>query len=98
MDRRFLKARSEPVAGSLLFALAAYVVIAAGWKLWIQTGETFFWPGLVVTLLAMPMMYLCAWQGQVHGCGLLVGSSRTGVGMIHGGDCAQGSLPIVRRS
>ena len=34
------------IAGLLLFALAAYVVTAAGWKLWAQTGETFSWPGL----------------------------------------------------
>jgi len=50
------------IAGSLLFALAAYVVIAAGWKLWTQTGETFSWLGLVVTLLAMPVMYVLARQ------------------------------------
>ncbi|HUB45812.1 MAG TPA: cation transporter [Acetobacteraceae bacterium] len=50
------------IAGGLLFALAAYVVIAAGWKLWTQTGETFSWPGFVVTLLAMPIMYVLARQ------------------------------------
>jgi len=50
------------VAGGLLLALAAYVVIAAGWKLWTRTGETFSWPGLVVTLLAMPVMYTLARQ------------------------------------
>lgn len=50
------------IAGGLLFALAAYVVIAAGWKLWTQTGATFSWPGLVVTLLAMPVMYVLARQ------------------------------------
>ena len=48
------------IAGLLLFALAAYVVTAAGWKLWAQTGETFSWPGLVVTMLALPMMYVLA--------------------------------------
>ena len=40
--------------------LAAYVVAAAAWKLWTQTGETFSWPGLVVTMLAMPVMYALA--------------------------------------
>ena len=44
------------IAGGLLLALAAYVVAAAGWKLWTRTGQTFFWPGLVVALLAMPVM------------------------------------------
>ena len=48
------------IAGGLLFALAAYVVAAAAWKLWTQTGETFSWPGLVVTMLAMPVMYVLA--------------------------------------
>src|SRR5215471_6867743 len=42
------------IAGALLLLLAAYVVIAAGWKLWSPTGETFSWPGFLVTLLAMP--------------------------------------------
>jgi divalent metal cation (Fe/Co/Zn/Cd) transporter len=50
------------IAGGLLFALAAYVVIAAGWKLWTQAGQTFSWPGLIVTLLAMPVMYVLARQ------------------------------------
>ena len=38
----------------------AYVVTAAAWKLWMQTGEAFSWPGLVVTMLAMPLMYILA--------------------------------------
>ena len=50
------------IAGGLLFALAAYVVAAAGWKLWTQTGENFSWPGLAVTLLTMPTMYVLARQ------------------------------------
>jgi divalent metal cation (Fe/Co/Zn/Cd) transporter len=50
------------IAGGLLFALAAYVVAAAGWKLWTRTGETFSWPGLAVTVLAMPVMYVLARQ------------------------------------
>ena len=48
------------IAGGLLFALAAYVVVAAGWKLWTQTGETFSWPGLVIAMLAIPVMYVLA--------------------------------------
>lgn len=48
------------IAGGLLFALAAYVVLAAGWKLWTRTGEAFSWPGLVITVLAMPVMYILA--------------------------------------
>lgn len=48
------------LAGGLLFALAAYVAGAAAWKLWTGTGQDFSWPGLVVTALAMPVMYWLA--------------------------------------
>jgi len=44
------------IGGALLFTLAAYVVVAAGWNLWQQQGEDFSWPGLIVTLLAIPIM------------------------------------------
>ena len=50
------------IAGGLLLGLAGYVVIAAVWKLSAGTGEEFSWPGLVVTMLAMPMMYVLARQ------------------------------------
>lgn len=50
------------IAGGLLLALAAYVVMAAAWKLWSGTGEAFSWPGLVITMLAMPVMYVLARQ------------------------------------
>jgi divalent metal cation (Fe/Co/Zn/Cd) transporter len=48
------------IAGALLFALAAYVPAAAAWGLWRREGEVFSWPGLVVTVLAIPVMYLLA--------------------------------------
>ena len=48
------------IAGGLLFTLAAYVVAAAGWGLWNREGQAFSWPGLIVTLLAIPVMYLLA--------------------------------------
>lgn len=48
------------IAGGLLFALAAYVVVAAGGGLWSREGEAFSWPGLAVAALAMPIMYLLA--------------------------------------
>jgi divalent metal cation (Fe/Co/Zn/Cd) transporter len=44
------------IAGGLLFALAAYVTIAAAWSLWTRTGEAFSWPGLIVALAAIPSM------------------------------------------
>ena len=48
------------LAGTLLYALAIYVVAAAAWGLWTREGEAFSWPGLVVTVLAIPIMYLLA--------------------------------------
>ena len=44
------------IGGALLFALSAYVVVAAGWNLWMQDHETFSWSGFIVTLLAIPIM------------------------------------------
>jgi divalent metal cation (Fe/Co/Zn/Cd) transporter len=46
------------IGGALLFALAAYVVVAAGWSLWTRQGAKFSWPGLLVSLLAIPIMWL----------------------------------------
>jgi divalent metal cation (Fe/Co/Zn/Cd) transporter len=51
--------------GALLFALAAYVVVAAGWNLWWRQREEFSWPGLIVTLLAIPVMRYLA-LGKLH--------------------------------
>ena len=42
--------------GALLFALAAYVTVAAVWQLWTGTGEEFSWPGFIVALIAIPAM------------------------------------------
>jgi divalent metal cation (Fe/Co/Zn/Cd) transporter len=46
------------ICGALLFALAIYVVAAAGWKVWQQEGGRFSWPGLALALLTIPVMYL----------------------------------------
>jgi divalent metal cation (Fe/Co/Zn/Cd) transporter len=48
------------IAGGLLFALAAYVVAAAGWSLRRGRGEAFSWPGLAIALLSIPVMLLLA--------------------------------------
>jgi len=48
------------IAGGLLFTLAAYVVVAAGCGLWHGEGQAFSLPGLIVTALAIPVMYLLA--------------------------------------
>jgi divalent metal cation (Fe/Co/Zn/Cd) transporter len=45
------------IGGALLFALAAYVVASAGWKLWMREGAEFSLPGLIITVLAIPTMY-----------------------------------------
>jgi divalent metal cation (Fe/Co/Zn/Cd) transporter len=39
-----------------LFALAAYVVLAAGWKLWDRRGQEFSLAGLILTILAIPVV------------------------------------------
>ncbi|HUI35183.1 MAG TPA: cation transporter, partial [Stellaceae bacterium] len=33
---------------------------AATWCLWTREGQSFSWPGLAVTMLAIPVMYLLA--------------------------------------
>jgi len=48
------------IGGALLFALAAYVVVAAGWNFWTQHHGEFSLPGLIVTLLAIPIMQYLA--------------------------------------
>ncbi len=48
------------LGGSLLFALAAYVIASAAWGLWTRTGQQFSLLGLIVTALAIPIMYLLA--------------------------------------
>jgi divalent metal cation (Fe/Co/Zn/Cd) transporter len=48
------------IGGALLFTLAAYIVVGAAWSLWNRHGEVFSLPGLIVALLAMPIMTLLA--------------------------------------
>ncbi len=45
------------IGGALLFALAAYVVAVAAWKLWMRQGAEFSLPGLLISVLAVPVMY-----------------------------------------
>jgi divalent metal cation (Fe/Co/Zn/Cd) transporter len=45
------------IGGALLFALAAYVVGSAAWKLREGTGAEFSLPGLVLSVAAIPVMY-----------------------------------------
>jgi divalent metal cation (Fe/Co/Zn/Cd) transporter len=46
------------IGGALLFALAAYVVAHAAWKLWTRQGAEFSLLGLIISVLAIPIMYL----------------------------------------
>jgi divalent metal cation (Fe/Co/Zn/Cd) transporter len=48
------------IGGALLFALAAYVVLEAGWTLWQREGQEFSLPGLIVAMIALPTMYVLA--------------------------------------
>jgi divalent metal cation (Fe/Co/Zn/Cd) transporter len=52
--------RASKIGGALLFALAGYVVISAGWSLWMQRAEEFSLSGLLVALAAIPIMYFLA--------------------------------------
>jgi divalent metal cation (Fe/Co/Zn/Cd) transporter len=44
------------IAGWLLIILAAYVVVAAVWRLLTVTGQEFSWTGFLVALAAIPVM------------------------------------------
>ena len=48
------------IGGALLFALAADIVGAVGWRLWTQQGQVFSWPGLLISAAAMPVMWFLA--------------------------------------
>lgn len=48
------------IGGGLLFVLAAYIVVGAAWSLWTRHGESFSLPGLIVALMAIPIMTFLA--------------------------------------
>jgi divalent metal cation (Fe/Co/Zn/Cd) transporter len=52
--------RASKIGGGLLFTLAAYVVIGAGWSLWTQRSQEFSILGLLVAFAAIPIMYFLA--------------------------------------
>ncbi|HEX5228114.1 MAG TPA: cation transporter [Bryobacteraceae bacterium] len=49
--------RASRIAGGLLFALALYVVGAAGIGLWRHHGAEFSAPGIILAVAAIPIMY-----------------------------------------
>jgi divalent metal cation (Fe/Co/Zn/Cd) transporter len=44
------------IGGGLLFGLAAYVILSAGWSLWTRQGAEFSIAGLAISVLAIPIM------------------------------------------
>jgi divalent metal cation (Fe/Co/Zn/Cd) transporter len=52
--------RVRRIGGVLLFVLAAYVVVNAAYGLWRHEGQEFSTPGLVITILAIPVMWWLA--------------------------------------
>jgi divalent metal cation (Fe/Co/Zn/Cd) transporter len=65
------------LGGVLLFLLAAYILASAGWKLWTRTGAEFSFPGLVVSALAIPVMYALSRRKLVLAEGLQSRALRT---------------------
>lgn len=55
-----LERRASRIGGALLYALAAYVVLSAGWALWTGAQAETSVPGLVLCLLAIPIMQILA--------------------------------------
>lgn len=55
-----LEHRASRIAAVLLFALATYVVLSAVYGLWARQGQEFSIPGLVLTVLAIPVMWSLA--------------------------------------
>jgi divalent metal cation (Fe/Co/Zn/Cd) transporter len=52
--------RASKTAAALLSLLAAYVIASAGYGLWRHEGQEFSTPGLVLALLAIPVMWFLA--------------------------------------
>ncbi len=52
--------QASRIGGGLLFSLAAYVVVAAAWSLWVGRGEEFSVLGMGITAATIPVMYFLA--------------------------------------
>jgi divalent metal cation (Fe/Co/Zn/Cd) transporter len=52
--------RAARIGGVLLLALSLFLLVGAGWSLWEGEGQEFSIPGLVVAVLALPLMYWLA--------------------------------------
>jgi divalent metal cation (Fe/Co/Zn/Cd) transporter len=52
--------RAGRMSGALLFVLAAYVVVSAAYGLWRREGQEFSIPGLILDVVAIPVMWWLA--------------------------------------
>jgi len=52
--------RASRIGGVLLFVLAAYVLVNAAYSLWRREGQEFSPPGLILAVLAIPVMWWLA--------------------------------------
>jgi divalent metal cation (Fe/Co/Zn/Cd) transporter len=52
--------RASRIGGALLFVLAAYVVVSAVYGLSVRKGQEFSTPGLIIAVLAIPVMWWLA--------------------------------------
>jgi len=57
--------KASRIGGALLFALAAYVVAAAAWSLWTREGQEFSLAGLLVSVAAIPIMWVLS-RSKLH--------------------------------
>ena len=55
-----IERRASRIGGALLFGLAVYVVVSAAYGLWVREGQEFLTPGLVLAILAIPVMWWLA--------------------------------------
>jgi divalent metal cation (Fe/Co/Zn/Cd) transporter len=55
-----IEQRASQIGGALLLALAAYVVASAAYGLWAREGQEFSKQGLVLAVLAIPVMWWLA--------------------------------------
>ena len=85
--------KASRIGGGLLFVLAAYVVASAGWKLWTHQGAEFSLPGLIVCVLALPIMYFLSRRKLALAAAL--GSRALRVDAVESITCGWLSLVVV---
>jgi divalent metal cation (Fe/Co/Zn/Cd) transporter len=81
------------IGGVLLFALATYVILAAGWSLLKGQGEKFSLPGLLVSGAAIPIMWVLSRRKLTAAAAL--GSRALRVDAVESITCGWLSLVVV---